>query len=92
MEATEGPIHLCYDRTLPLALVEEAKRIAVQENPADEVDPKLDVNDPNLAPPERVALIAQKRRRPGKLPKIRFLDASPRRGPGLYNPPFRGPS
>ncbi|WP_437591176.1 M12 family metallopeptidase [Sorangium sp. So ce1000] len=77
MTTTEESIHICYDRTLPLALEETARRIAVQENPANEVDPNLNPDDPNLAPAERIALIAQKRWRAGKRLRIRFLDGSP---------------
>ncbi|WP_437298042.1 M12 family metallopeptidase [Sorangium sp. So ce426] len=76
MDTTEESIHLCFDRPLPLALEETARRIAVQENPANEVDPNLDPNDPKLQPTERIALIAQKRWRPGKRLRIRFLDGS----------------
>lgn len=77
METREEPIHICHDRILPLALEETARRIAVQENPANDVDPNIDVNDPNLPPAERIALIAQKRWRPGKRLRIRFLDGTP---------------
>jgi len=76
MPPPEATVELCYDRTLPLELEEEGKRVAVQENPANEVDPSRNVNDPGLAPSERIALIASKRWRPGKLLKIRFLDGS----------------
>ncbi|WP_437532680.1 matrixin family metalloprotease [Sorangium sp. So ce726] len=77
MTTTEDSIHICHDRTMPLALEETARRVAILENPANEADPNLDPNDPNLAPAERVALIAQKRWRAGKRLRIRFLDGSP---------------
>lgn len=51
-------------------------RAAVRENPMNDVDPTLNPNDPNLKPAERIALIARKRWRPGKVLKIRFLDGS----------------
>ncbi|WP_437777222.1 M12 family metallopeptidase [Sorangium sp. So ce1097] len=76
MEPT-GAAAICHDRTLPLELEEEARRVAAQENPENDVDPSIDVNDPNIKPGERIALIARKRWRPGKLLKIRFLDGSP---------------
>lgn len=77
MSTTKANVGLCIDRRLPLELEEEAKRIAVQENPANEVDPERDPDDPSLKPGERIALIANKRWRPGKVLKIRFLDGSP---------------
>ncbi|WP_437902729.1 M12 family metallopeptidase [Sorangium sp. So ce327] len=48
----------------------------MRENPANDVDPSLNPNDPNLTPSEKIALIASKRWRPGKVLKIRFLDGS----------------
>jgi hypothetical protein len=77
MATTESSVGICYDRKLPLDLEENGRRVAVQENPANDVDPNRNPNDPNLKPPEKVALIANKRWRPGKLLKIRFLDGSP---------------
>ncbi|WP_437521854.1 matrixin family metalloprotease [Sorangium sp. So ce726] len=76
MATPEANVRICYDRKLPLALEEDGRRAAVRENPANDVDPSLNPNDPNLTPSEKIALIASKRWRPGKLLKIRFLDGS----------------
>lgn len=74
---TRKPVRgICYDRTLPLELEEEARRVAVQENPENDIDPDVDVDDPSLDLTGRIALVARKRWRPGKLLKIRFLDGS----------------
>ncbi|XXT23898.1 M12 family metallopeptidase [Sorangium sp. So ce429] len=76
MDMTGAADGICYDRTLPLELEDEAKRVAVQENPTNDVDPSVNLGDPNIDPSEKIALIASKRWRPGKILKIRFLDGS----------------
>ncbi|WP_437586060.1 matrixin family metalloprotease [Sorangium sp. So ce1000] len=76
MATPEAKINICYDRKLPLDLEDDGMRAAVRENPANDVDPNLNPNDPNLKPAEKIALIARKRWRPGKVLKIRFLDGS----------------
>lgn len=77
MDTTGAADEICYDRTLPLELEDEAKRVAVQENPTNYVDPSANLSDPNIPPSEKIALIANKRWRPGKILRIRFLDGSP---------------
>ncbi len=59
---------ICIDRVLPLALLDEAERVAVAENLDNGVDEAADA--------QRIAFVRRRRWAPGRRLKIRFLDGT----------------
>ena len=61
-------VHACIDRVLPLELREEARRVAVLENPANQ----------RGADASELALELAKKWKPGRTLRVRFLEGDPR--------------
>jgi hypothetical protein len=63
-------LHMCTDRVLPLEQENEAKQIAIEENPANIPPP----NEPQEARPLSGAADTRKLWKPGRVLRVRFLD------------------